>query len=215
MRSFENWRTQELEETFGIKRIFDSPLLTTWLNATYDFSEREIEDINDLAWDLFRRVEYWNEDELKFQFIAPFVRLVDFNEVEGVSLFTQRFIKAKVNQVELGGVVDFVVAKGYEMPKPPYFFIHEYKQETRHSTSPSGQLLSEMIAAYSLNQNNLPVLGCFVTGRLWFFVVFDENKYALSDGLRATDPKEAKQIVAMLHFAKYFIADAVRNLTPA
>ena len=73
------------------------------------------------------------------------------------------------------------------MPEKPYFFLHEYKQEKKGSNDPLGQLLVEMLAAKTLNADNLPMYGCYVIGRFWFFVILLENKYAVSNAYNGSD----------------------------
>ena len=35
MKSFENWLTQEVKQTFGLKKVKNHPDLVTWLNANH------------------------------------------------------------------------------------------------------------------------------------------------------------------------------------
>ncbi len=68
-------------------------------------------------------------------------KIIDFADytIEGYNIFSQRPMSAKINGREIGGRVDFVLAKGKQKPTNPYFFIHEYKQETkRGSGDPKG-----------------------------------------------------------------------------
>ena len=105
----------------------------------------------------------------------------------------------------LGGRVDFVLAKGKQKPTKPYFFIHEYKQETKKGSSdPKGQLLSEMLVAQVKNEDKNPVYGCYVLGRSWFFVVLNHSEYAVSNAYNASD-EDIYKIIAILRKVKEYI----------
>ena len=87
----------------------------------------------------------------------------------------------------------------------PYFFIHEYKQETKKGSSdPKGQLLSELLVAQAKNDIKNPVYGCYVVGRSWFFVILHNKEYAVS---RAYDASQADiyTIIAILRKVKEYV----------
>jgi hypothetical protein len=168
MRNFENWDTQDLETIFGLVELEEMNLLELWLASKSTLSIPDEETVQKLKKSLKNNVDFWNEDELKLQFIAPLLMIVDFN-MPNYKIFSQRPMSAKINGIEIGGRVDFVLAKGKQKPTNPYFFIHEYKHETkRGSGDPKGQLLSEMLVAQAKNENKMPVYGCYVLGRSWF-----------------------------------------------
>ena len=67
MKSFEKWTWEEVELTFGVKRVDSMPLLNDWLKAneppTTDFEKttlnRNLERLKIMA-------DNWNEDEINF-----------------------------------------------------------------------------------------------------------------------------------------------------
>jgi hypothetical protein len=210
MKSFENWNAEELELTYGIREVENHPFLDAWLSAKFEMTERQRDTLNDLQYVLKKNVDAWNEDEVKFFFIGPLVALVNFMS-DTFKAFTQRALSAKiidVNGVEtqLSGKVDMMVATGKENPRQPFFFVHEYKQEKRRETDPKGQLLATMLAAQKNNKGKeFPILGSYVIGRLWFFVVLDGNNYARSLAFDAS--RDALyDIFSLLQFAKQNIA---------
>ena len=102
------------------------------------------------------------------------------------------------------GKCDFVVAKGYDKPINPYFFIQEFKQTT--SSFPEYQLLSEMIVAILLN-NSDQIKGAFIIGSIWVFMILnqlDNNKYqyCLSKKYDAIELDDLKQIYQNLQQIK-------------
>jgi hypothetical protein len=206
MRNFENWETQDIETEFGITQSYQMSLLEDWLKSTtvtlddYQTALAELIKIK-----LFKNADFWNEDELKLQFIAPLLLLVDYDNIQDCKVFSQRTLSATVKGIEIGGRVDFVLAKGKQKPTKPYFFIHEYKQATKKGSSdPKGQLLSEMLVAQVKNEDKNPVYGCYVLGRSWFFVVLNHNEYAVSNAYNASD-EDIYKIVAILRKVKEYI----------
>jgi hypothetical protein len=203
MRVFESWETQDLETTFGLKQVWDNKLITDWLASTTTFVEFEKELVERVKDRILKNVDYWNEDELKLQSIASILELVNYTS--GVfKSFSQRPLMATIKGIEIGGRVDFMLAKGSQRPAQPYFFIHEYKQERKRDNDPKGQLLSELLAAQQQNEGRFPLYGCYVVGRNWFFVVLQGSEYAVSDAYVASG-KDIYQIIAILRQVKVYI----------
>ena len=204
MRNFENWETQDLEIQFGLFQNFNSSLLNDWLKSTSSFDDATKQRLDRLSQKYFEFADYWNEDELKMLGISPVLDIVDYSS-KLYTVFTQRPLSATINGIEIGGRVDFMIARGKQKPIQPYFFVHEYKQETkRGSGDPKGQLLSELLAAQHRNDSKFPLYGCYVLGRNWFFVVLDGKEYAVSNAFNASDD-DIYKIVAILSQVKIHI----------
>ena len=209
MRNFETWETQDLEELFGLERLWESNLLEEWLQSTTTFNPYEKEQVDELKQRIFELVDYWNEDELKLQCISKIVDFAKYNQIKQFNMFSQRQISATINNIEIGGRVDFVLAKGRQKPMKPYFFIHEYKQESkRGSTDPKGQLLSEMLVAQAKNEGKMPVYGCYVLGRSWFFMILNGKDYAVSRAYDASQP-DIYTVIAILRKVKEYIQNSL------
>jgi hypothetical protein len=198
-KAFDTWEYEEVETIFGLTRVKSSPLLIDWLNTpprVIDLTKTLLSIIQER---LIDNVDAWNEDELKMFFIAPLLSQMPL-EIDDFKPFTQRTLSAKFPELDLevSGKVEFVIARGKQRPKQPYFFLHEYKQERRRQNDPLGQLLISMVAARQTNEKKTPLFGCFVVGRDWFFVVLDEQTYGVSLAFDATKTHELHQIVAML-----------------
>lgn len=206
MKTFEQWDIDDVERTFGIRRTDALPALEQWLTAKQDVTEQERASVLHLQANILHKIDTWNEDELKFKFIAPFVSIVGY-DTDRFNSFTQRTISATVKGVKLSGRVDFVVAVGKSKPIQPFFFLHEYKRTRGRENDPLAQLLVEMLAARELNDHSHPLYGCYVQGRNWFFVVLDGQEYAESIAFDATKAevftmlcvlKEAKAIIGRI-----------------
>jgi hypothetical protein len=215
MRSFETWTYEEVEDTFGIQPTHTTPLYQDWLNAEFEpefaANERQKENLEDLRELLLEEAKNWNEDEMKVFFIGPVMSLVKF-KTPYFKPFTQRTLTIETPSVSASGKVDFLLAKGKVLPKSPYFCLHEYKQENRRDNDPLGQLLISMVAAQYKNENKMPIYGTYTSGRNWFFVVLEGDKYVLSNAYNASD-NDIYKIFAILKKCKALIlaAHQVKN----
>ena len=205
-KSFDKWDTDDVERTFGLQRVRHSPVFDEWMSAKHTPEDYERAMIERFREELTEAVDSWNEDELKFRFIAPFIGLMRYNS-SNINSFTQRPLTAKVNDITLTGRVDFMVATGRTKPRQPFFFLHEYKKERTGDSDPRAQLLAEMLAARELNHIEYPLYGTYIVGRNWFFIVLEASSYAESLAFDATQDdifhifsilREAKAIITRL-----------------
>jgi len=200
MRNFDSWKYEEVEDTFGIKEVAQMPLFTEWLTSSTKTEENLLFLLEQLKNRIRKEAKNWQEDELKMLFIGPLISLANL-ETEYFKPFTQRSYSVVVNGVEIGGRIDFMIAKGKQTPKQPYFCLHEYKQEENPKGDAFGQLLVAMIAAQAKNDKEMPILGIYVVGRNWFFVILNGKEYAVSNEYNASDD-DIFQIFAILQKSK-------------
>lgn len=191
-KAFRDWKFEEVELTFGIERVFEGhPLLTDWLTMSDEPDEDDRKTLKRLSDKLFRSIDTYNEEELKVFFIGPLFSLISFEQY-GMRPFMDRPFSFEYGQDETGevlvaaGRIDWLLAKGRQDPREPRVFLHEYKREAEATGDPLGQLLIAMVGAYRQNMKQFPLYGCYVLGRNWFFVVLDEDQYAVSNAFNAT-----------------------------
>jgi hypothetical protein len=210
-KSFDDWSAQEVRLTFDIEATDSSELLTSWLSKVITPSQYVAEVLEEKRLILSRYFRSWNEDELKFQFIAHIVELAKLRG-KRFSTFSQRILTAKPNNILLNGKPEVMVAMGIEEPISPYFFIHEYKP-TKSSGDPLGQVLSAMVAAQYLNKDDSdrPVLGCFILSNTWQFLVLEGKTYTVSRAYNATENDDLTLIYAALCQAKVYIEGWVNS----
>ena len=188
---------------FGIKKRRQLPLLQEWLTIEITEDARLCANLNDLKDYLFDYILTWNEDELKMFFIGPIIQMAHL-ETADFKPFTQRVLEATIQGIKVKGKVDFMISKGMRTAKPPYFCIHEYKQEIDREGEPLGQLLIAMLSAQTNNEQKHPILGAYVLGRSWFFVVLEDNQYAVSEAYIASSDA-IFQLFAILQKSKEII----------
>lgn len=125
--NFESWETQDLELTFGLEQDWENEKLKEWLGAESTFNEIEKVAIEKLRLKMLQFVDFWNEDELKMQGISRILDIVDYTS-EKYTVFSQRPLKAVIDEIELHGRVDFMLATGRQKPIKPYLYIFITKQ---------------------------------------------------------------------------------------
>lgn len=88
------------------------------------------------------RIESWNEDELKMNFIAPLLTEINYHYLPHYTVFSQRLFTLQTDTVEATGRVECLVSTGEQTPKHPFFFLHEYKPEKTQVMTHLGNFLS-------------------------------------------------------------------------
>lgn len=214
---FKQCTLADLDDWFDLQQVFYSNLLDEWLGYAEQVSLTETEQASLKQWRdlLMRHVHDWNEQELSMHFIARIFSLANFHN-DQFNLFAQRTIAAQINEIELSGKPDGLIASGMRLPKLPFFCLNEFKKEEHSSNDPAGQLLASMLVAQHQNktilaQQKMPVYGCYVIGRYWYFVVLKGNKYAISADHSAIK-SDIFDIVKMLKGLKELLLAQVKSL---
>lgn len=199
-----------LKERLGLKQLWTSPILDEWFKQAQlmELDELEVKSITKIQQTFVRRCDDWNEYELKQYFISPIVVLVDFN-TNYFSVFAERPIEAEIGQYKLIGKSDLLIAKGESYPKIPYFCFSEYKRQISPEGNPVYQALGEMLVAQQLNIHSHPIYGMAVIGKLWHFMVLNEQTYCVSKSF-ATDDEEVFLVVKILKMLKLILIDIAK-----
>ena len=184
--NFREWTLDKIDEAFGTVQIVNHPTLTEWLTFDYTVSEYQQHFLMDLQEALLIGVDDWNEVELENKFISPLIVLAKFDNRK-MSYFMERELSVVLNEYELSGKVDGMIATGFRSPKKPYFCMNEYKRESDPTGDPRGQALIAMLAAQHLNEEQNIVFGCYIVGKSWRFMVLDKKEYAISKSFSADD----------------------------
>ncbi len=205
-KSFKYWTRDDLYTEIGLDRADKSIVLEQWLNNNVPIETHENSFINTLTKKSEPYIDNWNEVELREKFIYKVTDLVDFDmPLYKCTFFAERYLSVSIKDTTLYGFADWMVASGMTKPKSPYFFIHEYKPETEKQIDGRGQLLAIMLATQALNKDNEPVYGCFIHGRMWFFVVLTDLQYAISRAYDGTQVDDLTDIVKILKKQKEII----------
>ena len=200
---------KDLEHLVSIKRNISTSVFSNWFEAQIQITQDDQVFFDDLIKDNYFLIESYNEEELKVKFISPILNRVKFTDIEHeMRDFYDEKITYRTEQFILTGTTDFLVSKGLEYSKKPYFFIQEFKKSIIND-DPRPQLLAELISAVELNDFKL-IKGAFIIGENWNFVILDKldhNKYQyfVSHTLNATNINNLQQIYKNLLFVKHEI----------
>ncbi|MBL7785796.1 MAG: hypothetical protein JNM36_07810 [Chitinophagales bacterium] len=204
-----------LIENFGIEQLEATaiPLLSEWIAV--DMSNKKLNDaenymLNMAHKKLIKNMSFWNEEELKMNFISMIIALAEFQDP--IKSYYDREMSAMVEGIFLSCKADMLLSKGIrELIKAPYFFLHEYKREKKYSGDPIGQMLGGMLIAQAQNNNGKPIYGCYVQGRFWFFSILEGKQYIISKAFDASEKEEALQIVFILRKLKQIILERLMD----
>ena len=206
MLKFNECTLLKLDKTFALSQVEENQILQDWIGSHADISDFEQQSLNLYQGILKRHVHDWNEVELRQHFIGPILTLVNFSNPK-FTMFAERSFSGVVDDIELSGKPDGMIASGFREPEKPYFCFQEYKKERDPLGDPAGQALAAMLVAQEINEHKHPIYGCYVVGDLWRFMILQGKTYAISKAYVATDDaifdifrvlKALKQIIIRL-----------------
>lgn len=205
--NFNEWTLEKIEDEFNVIQVDELPMLKTWCSFEYEISEFERTYLLRLQKNYLLGGDEWNEIELENKFISP---LFVFAEIDNkkFAYFLERELKVAINNYELLGKVDGMIASGFRSPKKPFFCMNEYKRQTEPYGDPKGQVLIAMIAAQAINNHQQPIFGCYIIGKLWHFVVLSGNEYAISTSYTC-DTNDIFDIYRIIKGLKYSIEQII------
>ncbi len=90
-----------------------------------ELSDFETANLQYLRTRLITRVDAWNEQETREQFIGPLLTLADFN-TDSFNLFSEREIKGIIGDYDLSGKPDGIIASGIYEPEIVIDFIEKF-----------------------------------------------------------------------------------------
>ncbi len=195
--NFREWTSDRVDEVFGTKQIDKHPVLDKWLSYEAELANWEKEALSKIQRPLIKGAIGWNEVELENKFISPMFMLAGVYG-DNFGYFLERDLFTTIDDYELSGRVDGLVASGVRNPKKPFFCLNEYKRLTDPDGEPQGQALIAMLAAQ--NHNNTPekpLYGCYVIGKDWYFLILIGKEYAISN-IYTADGKDIYDIFRIL-----------------
>lgn len=203
---------QKMYKIFGLRMVKKIPELDSWLANLLELNKTELLISQYYQKQLLDNINNWNEHELSMGFIGPILNLVQFKVPYKITLFSQRPIFSTIGQYELYGKPDGLLASGFQEPEIPYFSFQEYKKDINSSGDPIGQNLAAMLVGQTQNEGNEPIYGCYVVGRLWYFMILKDNEYAISKAYTADD-EDILKIVKILKALRDILFKRI-NYTP-
>jgi hypothetical protein len=206
--------TEDILDAFGLERNIGCALLDEWLSHPVELPLLQQELLEELRLLIRSEGEFWNEEELKMNFLAFLFQMSELNEKGKFKLFYERSLSAVINGYELSVVCDAMVAtpKGIGKPKKPYFFLQEFKK-MKNAPDAEGQMLTAMLLAQYANDNQKPVYGCYLQGKNWTFTTLQGLNYCVSQQLDASRKEDLFQIIYALKYLKILILNQIEAIT--
>jgi hypothetical protein len=204
--SFSTITLNALRQVVPLKQIVDDSRFDTWFGYQPALNQSEKDLLQGLLNKHRPYFPSYSEEELKAKFIIPILNKVDFM-VGDVKDWYERPLKAVLNDYEIGGYTDYMVAKGEDQPELPYFFLQEFKPSVAN-IPPENQLLAELIVAAHLN-NETEMKGGTVQGQYWKFMIAERKEtqwlYYTSQVFDAANFNDLCRIYNCLRFIKHNI----------
>lgn len=195
---FNEMTQQKMYKTFGLRKVSKIESLDSWLSNLPSLTAIEKSTAQLYQNRLLKNIDNWNEQELSLGFIGPIINLIDFKVPYLLNFFAQRPLIGTVDGYELIGKPDGILAGGNFEPETPYFSFQEYKKDVNSSGDPAGQNLAAMLVGQQQNENKEIIYGCYIVGRLWYFMVLDGKEYAISKSYSADDEAAVFEIIQVL-----------------
>ncbi len=197
-------RFLNLKQIVNIRPKRDISKFKDWFEYPYPITESEISFLDNL---IERHILYLfsdQEEDLKMKFLSPILNQVNFM-TENFHDWYEASFSGVVNDVEIKGFTDYMVATGIKTPEKPYFFIQEFKP-AQADKDVEDQLLAELLVAIEKNQTKI-MRGGYIIGRNWVFVILEktgENRfeYFVSESFDSLKLSELKQIYLNLQAVK-------------
>lgn len=204
--SFSNITLNALKQVIPLRQLIDDTRFDEWF-AYLPVLEPDEEGLLQYLLQKHRPYfTFYSEEELKAKFITPILNKIDFM-VGDVKDWYERPIKATINDTEIGGFTDYMIAKGEDVPELPYFFIQEFKPSVS-SGPPENQLLAELIVSIVLNDGT-EMKGATVQGQYWKFMIVEkiekEWRYYISKSFDVADLDDLRRIYSRLKYIKKMI----------
>lgn len=210
-KSFRDCTLTFMDKTFKMRQIKTVTALTDWIDAPNEINDFEEKQLIQLRSLLEFNVHNWNEYELDTHCIGPIFSMVNFSSYE-FNHFQQRDFGGIVDNYELSGKPDSMVASGRREPEMPYFAFQEYKKELDPNGDPAGQALAAMLIAQQMEEDTKPMYGCYVVGSSWKFIALNTDRtYDISKDFSALDD-EIFDILRILKNLKNIVIERTRHL---
>jgi hypothetical protein len=201
------WTAGEVIDYFGLTTVEGVDIFDT---STITIPAKALERLVDLQANLLINTRFWNEEELKIYFIGQVIDLARYQDT-GARGFFEREIATDTDDLEIRMNADFLLARGIDVPKAPYFCLQEYKKEKKSANDPEAQMLLAMLAAQDLNATPHIVYGTFVIGSKWWFTALEGKVYHVCKPLEATSEEGLHEIFRILLVIKEFVAKRVQE----
>jgi hypothetical protein len=190
----------------GLERNTKCEILDRLTSSTGTIEAKYAEFLEIHRENLFAFGEYWNEEELKMNFLAHVFFVAQLREKKKIDIFYERTLSWEFNGKIEKVICDCLLAKpfGVYAPQIPYFFLQEFKKQKQNEDA-EGQMLLAMLIARQENDNGKPIYGCYLQGKFWVFTTLHDKNYCVSRAYDATLTDDLEKIIFVLRALKQVI----------
>jgi hypothetical protein len=190
----------------GLARRLDCEILAKLENTSGEIEYEFLSYLEVHRQSLRVKGDYWNEEELKMNFLAHVFYVAQLEEPNKIDIFYERTLSWEFNDKIEKVVCDCLLAKpfGIYAPQKPYFFLQEFKKQKQNEDA-EGQMLLAMLMAQKENDNNKPIYGCYLQGKFWVFSTLFGKNYCVTKAYDATQKDDLYQIIFILRALKQVI----------
>jgi predicted house-cleaning noncanonical NTP pyrophosphatase (MazG superfamily) len=198
----------QISQAFQLTVARESPELNQWLASTSTLTEVQAELLDQLHEEVKEDGGYWNEEELKVQFVGLILRIADVVVKNKLKVFYERPLAATVNGYALSVVSDCLMAAPlpFNTPAAPFFFLQEFKKKRGEKKDPEAQMLIAMLIAQALNPSGQILYGGYLIGPNWHFATLNGQYYTTSRQYDATNRDDLYQIVYIIRQLRELVA---------
>ena len=195
--------------TFGLENVPFCQHLTDWQNSTGFLELYELQWLENVRQDLIQSWNLWNEEELKMQAVSSIMRAAHLEVRKQIRTFYERSMSGTLLDIDLSVNCDCIVATPDEGGKPTnsYFFFQEFNRTKGDRNDPEAQMLIAMLLAQKMNNDQKPIYGAWLQGRIWNFTILNEKEYCTGRAYDATDETQLLQVVYVLQKLKTLILE--------
>ena len=199
--------TEILMSTFGLKRNHGCVILDELLKTNVKADDPTMQAMEVHRLRLIEEGDFWNEEELKIQFIGTCFRIANINVKSKIKVFFERSLSAKVDNHQLSVIADCLVATPmtFATPQNPFFFLQEYKKGRGESKDPEAQMLMAMLIAQEKNKDGKPIYGSYLFGSHIRFTTLVGREYCISKNFSADEREDLLSIICILRKLKELI----------
>lgn len=194
-------------KTFGIDVTEPNAILNDWLESHYELNDFEQMLFDELYDDAKEDGGYWNEEELKINFVGAAFRLAKINTKKRIKVFYERPLSGIVKNLSLAVIADCLVATPlpFNTPDHPYFFLQEFRKRKGDKNDSEAQMLIAMLIAQEINKDDKPIYGGYLIGQNWNFTLFHNNTYCQSRQYDSTRRDDLRHIIFIIRKLKELI----------
>ena len=195
--------------TFGLEIVRDCQHLDEWQKAIGHLESYEKQWLELVRQDLEYSWNLWNEEELKMQAVSSIMRAAHLDIPKKIRTFYERPMTGILLDIALNVNCDCFVATPDKGGKPtnPYFFFQEFKRTKGDKNDPEAQMLIAMLLAQKINNDQKPIYGAWLQGRIWNFTILNGKEYCTGKAFDATNAVQLHQIVYVLQKLKALILE--------